>query len=57
LAPKWEIPTQHLQQALIEERTRVMLPEPSGFLDNWVGPADFVPSAWSRDLPKRWATR
>lgn len=36
------IPTQHLQQALIEERTRVMLPEPSGFLDHWVGRADFV---------------
>lgn len=36
------IPTQHLQQALIEERTRVMRPEPSGVLDSWIGPADFV---------------
>jgi hypothetical protein len=36
------IPAQHLQQALIEERTRVALPEPSGLLDHWVGPADFI---------------
>ncbi len=36
------IPVQHLQQALIEERTRVTLPEPSGLLDHWVGPADFI---------------
>jgi hypothetical protein len=36
------IPAQHLQQALIEERTRVVLPEPSGILDHWIGPADFV---------------
>lgn len=36
------IPTQHLQQALLEERTRVMLPEPAGILNHWVGPADFV---------------
>jgi hypothetical protein len=36
------IPSQHLQQALIEERTRVMLPEANGFLDRWVAPADFV---------------
>jgi hypothetical protein len=36
------IPTQHLQQALIEERTRVMLPEPTGILDHWIAPADLV---------------
>src|ERR1019366_2082263 len=36
------IPAQHLQQALIEERTRVMLPEPAGILDHWIAPADFV---------------
>jgi hypothetical protein len=36
------IPAQHLQQALIEERTRVVLPEPNGTLDRWVGPADVV---------------
>ena len=36
------IPTQHLQQALIEERTRLMLPEPSGLLDHWIAPADLV---------------
>jgi hypothetical protein len=36
------IPAQHLQQALIEERTRVALPAPNGLLDRWVGPADLV---------------
>jgi hypothetical protein len=36
------IPAQHLQQALIEERTHVMLPEPAGVLDHWIGPADIV---------------
>ena len=36
------IPAQHLQQALIEERTRVTMPEPNGALDRWVGPADFL---------------
>ena len=36
------IPAQHLQQALIEERTRLMLPEPSGLLDRWIAPADFI---------------
>ncbi len=36
------IPAQHLQQALIEERTRATLPEPSGLLDHWVGPANLI---------------
>jgi hypothetical protein len=36
------IPTQHLRQALIEERTRVVAVSPTGVLDRWVGPADFV---------------
>lgn len=36
------IPPQHLQQALIEERTRISLPEANGLLDRWIGPADFV---------------
>jgi hypothetical protein len=36
------IPAQHLQQALIEERTHITLPEPNGLLDRWFGPADFV---------------
>jgi hypothetical protein len=36
------IPAQHLQQALIEERTRVALPQPNGLLDRWIGPADLV---------------
>jgi hypothetical protein len=36
------IPAQHLQQALIEERTRATLPAPSGLLDHWVGSANFI---------------
>jgi hypothetical protein len=36
------IPASHLQQALLEERTRVALPAANGLLDRWVGPADFV---------------
>jgi len=36
------IPAQHLQQALIEERTRATLPEPSGILDRVAGPASMV---------------
>ena len=36
------IPDAHLRQALLEERTRVTMPEPHGLLDRWMGPADFV---------------
>jgi hypothetical protein len=45
------IPTQHLQQALLEERTRVMLPEPAGVLDHWVGPADFAAQRVVQGVP------
>ena len=36
------IPAAHLQQALLEERTRITLPEQDGMIDLWVGPADFM---------------
>ena len=36
------IPTAHLRQALLEERTRVAMPEANGALDRWIAPADFV---------------
>lgn len=36
------IPAPHLQQALLEERTRVAMPEANGVLDRWIAPADFV---------------
>jgi len=36
------IPAQHLQQALLEERTKVTMPEANGMLDRLIGPADFV---------------
>ena len=36
------IPAAHLQQALLEERTHVSMPEANGLLDLWIGPADFA---------------
>ena len=36
------IPASHLQQALLEERTRVATPGADGMLDRWIAPADFV---------------
>ncbi len=36
------IPAAHLQQALLEERTRVSMPAANGILDRWIAPADLV---------------
>jgi hypothetical protein len=36
------IPAQHLHQALLEERTRAIVPPPRGTIDRWIAPADFV---------------
>ncbi|MGH7593972.1 MAG: hypothetical protein ACRELE_09000 [Gemmatimonadales bacterium] len=36
------IPAQHLQQALLEERTRTVARQPPGLIDRWIAPADFV---------------
>ncbi|HEY3933331.1 MAG TPA: hypothetical protein VGL65_01800 [Gemmatimonadales bacterium] len=36
------IPPQHLRQALLEERTRIVVAQPDSTLDHWIGAADLV---------------